>query len=698
MTDIILTTKWWFAIFTVGLAVWPIAATLFKGWTNKAYLIAKIIGLLALGYTVWLLGLMKIVPFSTESLVILLIIIAAISWVRLGRNVKVRWTHIILDELVFVAIFGLWTWVKGHAPDINSLEKFMDYGFTQSILNSSYFPPKDMWFSGFSINYYYFGHLVLATVTKLSGVSLTTGFNLMLSTLCALTFSMSFAIAREMISTTKRSLLIFGSLFVATLITFSGNLQTVYAFTRGYQSDNPPPFWKIMSKLNDFDDVKEGWEGYWYPNATRFIPYTIHEFPSYSFVVSDIHGHVLAIPIVLLLIALIVERWKSSSSAKIRLISVVYGFTAGTAMMTNALDGPIYFGLWIAVWLGISINKKQKLISNLWPVLIAAGVLLLTVAPFLYTFKSFVSGIGVNCPPKILSNKSFGPLLFEDSEKCQRSPLWMMLLLWGFFVYWSVVMYYKVPDKESYKKLGLCISIFSLALVVFPEFFYFKDIYPLHFRSNTMFKLGYQVFILMSLVSGWTIVSLINNRRMIKSSSLFLVLGLPLIFLTLIYPYFSVKSYFGSLKTYKGLYGLNWMRDEFPENWNTINWLNSQTDFKKDPIILEAQGDSYQDAVTRKPYNQISTFTGIPTMAGWYVHEWLWRGQSSIAKRSEVVRRIYETDDDNYAHMLLQEYGVKYVLVGEMEREKYISLDETKFEIIGKLIFQSGNTKLYKIN
>ena len=42
---------------------------------------------------------------------------------------------------------------------------------------------------------------------------------------------------------------------------------------------------------------------YWYPNATRFIYHTIHEFPIYSWTVADLHGHVLDIPFVLLTIA-----------------------------------------------------------------------------------------------------------------------------------------------------------------------------------------------------------------------------------------------------------------------------------------------------------------------------------------------------------------------------------------------------------
>jgi len=41
-------------------------------------------------------------------------------------------------------------------------------------------------------------------------------------------------------------------------------------------------------------------------------------------------------------------------------------------------------------------------------------------------------------------------------------------------------------------------------LIIIPEFFYIKDIYPAHFRANTMFKLGYQAFIIMGIASTYT--------------------------------------------------------------------------------------------------------------------------------------------------------------------------------------------------
>ncbi|MCX6794181.1 MAG: DUF2298 domain-containing protein [Candidatus Gottesmanbacteria bacterium] len=119
----------------------------------------------------------------------------------------------------------------------------------------------------------------------------------------------------------------------------------------------------------------------------------------------------------------------------------------------------------------------------------------------------------------------------------------MMWLLWGFFIYcglWVLREIRGIREKNNNAFLLIIFFFFSIALIIFPEFFYFKDIYPMHFRSNTMFKLGYQAFIMFSIVSGYTIVKYFRNK-------IFLLLLIPQLFLVSIYPIFSVRSYFNSL-------------------------------------------------------------------------------------------------------------------------------------------------------
>jgi len=158
----------------------------------------------------------------------------------------------------------------------------MDFGFLNSILRSDYFPPKDMWYTPLSINYYYFGHLVTAVITKLTSIPSFISYNLMLATLFALTFTASLSIGMNLFDKLQSSIKsVFAGLTSAILVSFGGNLTTIYTFFKAYvPAEKPVPFWQLPFLPFGFPN------GYWYPNATRFIPFTIHEFPLYSFVVS----------------------------------------------------------------------------------------------------------------------------------------------------------------------------------------------------------------------------------------------------------------------------------------------------------------------------------------------------------------------------------------------------------------------------
>jgi uncharacterized membrane protein len=649
-------------------------------------------------YLVYLGGVLHLVPFTQGAVLGAMAIVFLIGIIikspREPRSLK--WKPILAEEIFFFLCILFWSWVKAHEPSIHNLEKFMDFGFTKSILTTRFFPAPDMWYAGGMINYYYFGHTVMAVLTRLSGIDLTYTFNLMLAAIFALCFTMSFSIGCQLsnypinkLSNNPIKKIISGAL-TAFLVTLAGNMQTIYAFTKGYDGEHVEPFWTLLGKI----DLAR----YWYPNATRFIPYTIHEFPSYSFVVSDVHGHVLSIPFVLLAIALLINIWGSKGSWGSWGTLIFYGFLSSVLLMTNALDGPIYFGLFAIILVISNFQYTNNPIIQWWkPTLKALGIVsvatIITSLPFLLHFKSFVNGIAVNCPPAALANIKIGPILLEGVEKCQHSPLWMFWLLWGFFIYCGAWLFFS--KKKNF--LLTVFFFFSLALIIFPEFFYFKDIYPMHFRSNTMFKLGYQAFIMFSIVAGYAIVKFFRNK-------IFLLLLIPQLFLVSIYPVFSVRSYFNSLKHYESIGGAGWIARQYPDDWAGIEWLNTQigspTSLKLRgatttglPVIVEADGDSYTD------YNRVSAFTGLPTIVGWSVHEWLWRGgYDVVAPRKEEVRRIYESTDINETKQILTKYHVRYVFVGQLERKKFTTLQEWKFSQLGKPVFTSGETVIYEVH
>lgn len=743
VSDVFIVLRFWGTLFLVGAFAYPLTRLLFPRWFDRGYLFAKAVGLAAVSWIVYVAGTLRILQFSPLSIWVGLGVVFILGIglqgkqkdsEQTGQRNKVREALLLFgEEILFFLALLFWSWIKGHEPSIRGLEKFMDYGFMQSIANSQFFPPQDMWYAGFPINYYYFGHLVTAVITKLSGIDLVYTFNLMLAALFAFTVTMSFSIGYELsrianISSRlqegkKRKAMAAGTL-TAFLVALAGNMQTIYAFTKGYVGENVVPFWKILWSMRELvANLPEGLERYWYANATRFIPFTIHEFPSYSFVVSDVHGHVLSIPFVLLAVALLVGFFAyTRKKEEISILQLlIYGFLMGVLLMTNAIDGPIYAGLFVVALLVGHARAAQKG-SIRWkqivtPIAIVLGATAVASAPFLWHFDSFVSGIAVNCPPAILAGMKVGPILFEEGAKCQHSPLWMLWLLWGFFLYCGgallLSLFIQKPVQKgsllrglpSHTLLLVVFFLFSVALIIFPEFFYFKDIYPAHFRSNTMFKLGYQAFILFSIVSGFVIVEAVigglfpwsgQPPRIAKTNTvrtrLFLVFLIPQILLVAIYPVFSVRSYFGGLREYEGLYGLSWLAREYPDDAAALAWIQSNAAKHRGIVLLEADGDSYTD------YARFSAFSGTPTVVGWAVHEWLWRGSYDVVSpRREEVRELYESADVFKTRALLLKYGIVYVIVGELERQSYPAVAEWKFAELGELVFIQGATRIYEM-
>ena len=766
--EILEISKWWGTFFIIGVAFLPLTFSIFKNFFDRGYVFSKILGIGVVSYTIFILGLLHIAPFSFLTSALILIFFAILNFAFIIRKkndglkkflmiLKKNWAIFILEEIIFTIAFLFWSYVRSFQPDIHGLEKYMDFGILNSILRSEFFPPKDMWFTPLSINYYYFGHLTTAVLTKLSNIPSNITFNLMVATIFAFTFTGSFSIGANLISiltseepirspqrwsltTPLRWFSITAGLLTGFLVSLSGNFQTIYAFFKNYSGENPVPFWHLPFSLSTFPN------NYWYPNATRFIRNTIHEFPSYSFVVSDLHGHVLDIPFVLLTIALLLSlitksqitnlpAGKAGHKSQINSNNKTFGFLnlgnwdlfriwnfefeilllaflLAIMYMTNAWDGIIYL-LLAALVLFFSLKKLR--IEN-WFLTIAVlffGFFIFSY-PFNHFFKPFVSGIGIVCPPDFLVKAGkLGPFIFE-ADHCQKSPWWQIMILYGFFYFWAVSFIIFIFQKLKIKNLSLIenlklkiknltisdifvflLIILSTVLIIIPELVYIKDIYPAHYRANTMFKLVYQSFIMLSIASGYIITRIIINFKFQISNFklfrfVFFIFSILFLILVMIYPYFAIGSFYGELKTQLGLDGTKYLKNLYPSDYDAIVWINKN--IKNQPVILEAQGDSYTD------FARVSANTGLPTVLGWTVHEWLWRGTyDTPSPRITEVQTLYENPDINTTKELIDKYKISYVFIGELEYQKYPNLDELRFSKIGKIIYQNGRSKIYKI-
>ncbi|MDO8270197.1 MAG: DUF2298 domain-containing protein [Candidatus Levybacteria bacterium] len=717
-SDFFYIVKWWLFLFGLGLLFLPLTTILFNKFFDKGYIFSKSLGLAIFTYLIFITGSLHILPFSRISLFAIVGMLLVIN-IFVLRKINIRFTKkelsiMFFQELLFFVALLFWAFIKSFQPDIHGLEKYMDFGFMNSILRSSYFPPTDMWFPPESINYYYFGHLATAFLIKLTNIPGFIAYNLMLATIFAFTVTSAFSIVSTLtnhVLKLKRASFLSGIL--AGIITaLGGNLHTIYAFFVPYTpAENPVPFWQLKFLPGGLigGDWSQGFpNSYWYPNATRFIPFTIHEFPAYSFVVSDLHGHVLDIPFVFLTIALILSLFLIKKvSYK---ITVLISLMLAIMYMTNAWDGIIYFGLFIMAILLLKseilkINKKSSkikwfdflsrvankkiFIKEFLKLSLFTGLLyVLFTLPFNLTFKPFVSGIGILCAPDFLTKiGAIGPFLFETNH-CQRTPFWMLIILYGFFYIFAISFVVKILNLKKPSTgiiFTLLLILLSTLLIAVPEFIYAKDIYPAHYRANTMFKLGYQAFIMLSLVASFSITYLFHKGKRV----IWLPISFVLLTLILMYPYFAVTSYFNNLKDYKGLDGIAYLKTLHPDDYEAILWI--QENIAGQPVILESQGDSYTD------YGRISANTGLPTPLGWTVHEWLWRGDYSFPQsRLEDIRMLYEENNVKTLE-LIKKYNISYVYLGELERDKYSNINEGKFSNLGKIIYSKNSVKIYRI-
>ena len=264
----------------------------------------------------------------------------------------------------------------------------------------------------------------------------------------------------------------------------------------------------------------------------------------------------------------------------------------------------------------------------------------ITALPWFLNFKFFGDGVG------LVSG---------------RSPIWQMGVLWGGHVVVTVIAIIMVfrkgttllwPDGQKGPRLGPLLlgsdllvagmGVTALLLLIIPEVVYVKDIYTSHQRANTMFKLTYQAFILMSLVFGWVVgkvsgfvpktrlqaaersePSFANaaDRRRFGSAfrlqgsdpfkKLLLILMVVLWGGFMVFPVQAFSSYYGEFKKYKGMNGLEWLRKD-TDKWGMIDHLENNRDGNN---MIEAVGDSYTEL------NSVSAFSGTPTVIGWRVHE-----------------------------------------------------------------------------
>ena len=707
---------WYLLAAVLGVVGMAVTGRLFRGFADKGWMFSKVVSITITGFLTWFLVSIKLLKFTTVTCVGITVVFGIVCILLYEKQRKAGYDCLPIDnldlvyieEILFFAVFLMWTNLAGFHPAAHGTEKFMDYGFMEAMMRSKTLPATDIWYSQGKINYYYGGQYFAVFLTKLSGTQVELTYNLMRTFVAAFAFVLPFSLVRQMtvdmqgkkVYGWKKRLPSITGFIAGLAVSIAGNMHYVV-----YAQIIP-----LIQKLKG-QEV----DSYWFPDATRYIGFnpdvpdkTIHEFPCYSFVLGDLHAHVVNIMFVLLLLGLLyawMQKVRNTTPSveklgakKFWMQQLLMPHILAAAMLlgmfhwTNYWDFVIYYVVTGGTVLFMNIICLKGDIKRIIAVTAAQAVEIFAVAtviilPFTLQFTTMVQGV------RLAQNHSLPHQL---------------LILWGLptiltlvFVISLIVGKLKRLNHKSLYRLmkairtpdlfavimGLC----AIGLVAIPELVYVRDIYENgNARANTMFKLTYQAYIMFGMTMVYVIFRqlFVNRKKILKAVG---VIGLALLLWTCGYFGKSVDSWFGQVldpSQYKGLNATAFLETDYAEDVGAIRWLKEN--IEGSPVVLEANGDSYSE------YERVSAMTGLPTVMGWYVHEWLWRNDvADLNAKADEIETIYTSTNAAEVQMLVEKYDISYIFVGSCEREKYADLNNEVLQSLGEIVYQDPDYETY---
>jgi YYY domain-containing protein len=704
--------SWWILLEGLGLLALPLLFRLFGPAMAHGYPFAKIFAALVITYVSWLAAHVLPLPLAlylaiaalvAASLASLLRDRAVLTWLRNGGIAEM-----LRHDALFTAGFLFFAFQRSMVPDIFGAEKYMDFAFLNSLATTASMPPPDPWMSGKVINYYYFGYLMFADLARLVPQPTFITYNLCVATLGGLAFSQTCAVVLAL--TRRWGIALLGGAMSALLGNLDGFLQLIEKGTlRGMD------IWRASRVVQRGD--------------------TINEFPFFSIVHGDLHPHFIVLPVAILLLAALLDERLFPSRAADQPQSL-FGSIVPYAFVAFLLGCSVAISTWelpaAALALALLAGRWQPL-SPLFSrdrLLLAARVVAVVVVAyllFLPFYRSFaappstpafrlattslgqfltVFGLLLFAPALLVGNRAWKlmPGGGEWRHLGAAASVFALLialvagnavlpLLAAFLAATLLVAYRGAEDSE---RAGYLLVATALITLLACEVVYLRDSYGERlYRMNTVFKLYFQSWTMLAIASPWCFDRLLRSDSAsalgaVARSGLAMLIGaaacvpIGVTWDRMLWP------------IQRTLDGNAYLARDHRDDYAAIVWLRENV--PPGQVILEATGNPYSY------FARFASNTGLPTPLGWANHEGLWRAHdASVGTRKSEVDWIYNAPSldavdprtRRSATQILDELGVRYVIVGDLERENHAGPGLEKFNAY-PVVFRSGQTVVYE--
>ncbi|HUE99124.1 MAG TPA: DUF2298 domain-containing protein [Anaerolineales bacterium] len=789
---------WYLFIFILGLAVYPLIRLAMPGLADKGYPLSRALGLVLFGYLAWMGGSVGI-PNTRITIAIifgLLLVVGGLLAYYQRTELREEWRnsrkYFLMIEGLFLAFFLVNLIIRIGNPDLwhpaKGGERPMDFSYFNAVIKSTVFPPYDPWFAGGYINYYYYGFVLVGMPVKLLGIVPSIAYNFILPTLFAIVGVCAFSLGWNLVesrtsnvSENRRSMFDMGlisGLAASALTLLLGNLGTIQLVYHKLQELGAAGTFSWEPTISIFQRWTWAIQGFmmtirgaslpmgpgdWYWNPSRVLPplggNEITEFPLFTFIYSDLHAHMIAIPLALLAVswalAVVLGRAKWPNPLSAALGIAVGGLIVGVFYPANLSDTYTYLLIGI-IAIGYAVFRHTEGSSLLRRIALSIGavIILFLLARYLYM------------PYRTWYAQAYSAL---DPWKGPFTPIWSYLTHWLVFLFivaawmvWETREWMATTPVSALRKLkpyalliegALVVLVMALLLLAYLKIsigwialpiaawagvLLFRPNIPdvkrfVLFligtallitivvellvvsgdigRQNTIFKFYMQSWLLLAVSAGaaftWTIPAffrwLPGWRAFWQTAMVFLIAGAALFTITGTVGKIRDRWIVEAPRTLDSMTFMNYahyddygQRLDLSEDYRAIRWM--QDNVQGSPVIVEASNCVEYHWCTR-----FTVYTGLPGVIGWNWHQRQQRVFTAtwVEARVADVGNFYNAIDAEFTNEFLKRYDVRYIVVGQLERAAYTPEGIVKFEQFdGRYwqgVYRDGNTVIYEV-